>query len=1410
MNKRYIITLLLAFMAQITVMAVPYCDVRKFSIADGLAANTISDIKQSPDKLMWFATWNGLSYYDGYSFHTFRDEADNVDQLSTNRIVGIYPTTNNNIWCVTSDRRLYMYSTRYCTFFNTGKKMNEQFGINLKVNKIYPLNKGNTWITTLDGNYIVRTILDQDQEPIRNILKVGQDGLRSGNVWYIWADKKGREWILTDKGTTIYNHKFNTPIPFKWIREVGENIFLATENGKLAVFDEKNKLVNIPMPEGVTRINQLKNTGYQLLIATNIGLVVYNPRTFKTEVINVQSPGQPLAEVKNVYTDDYGMVWVFTDGMGITMVNPKTGQKAWLFADQPDPADRTTSDKYFITQDENKTLWVIPNGGTFSYFDRKAGKLVPYLLRSNSSGNFRVPNIKKFCLSDQGILWISGMHDLTQVAFKNHRYHLTQLDEGEAQAFAICNTPEGYHWTGYYNGMIKITNSRFEKVGYLAPSGQVVPQQVAFCPSAIFSIFYDTEGKIWIGTREHGIFIRTKEGMTQYVHNPADKYSLPHNKVYDIVADRHGRIWVGTYGGGLSLVQMSTTGKLNFISRQNILPWPKKEFNKVRRIFCTPTGEILAGTTDGMITFSDNVSNPAKIKFYTTTHVDGDTTRLAASDVNFIMQHSNGKTYVSQMGGVLQNVISKNLLQDSLQFLYNKKISSDEGTVQSMVEDNAGNIWVVRESSIDKYNLKTKNLVVFGPNDFDFNMSFTEARPAHDPATDDITVGTPTGSLTFNPAKMQKSPYQARIIFTSLHYMGEDGTEPILHKEKVVIPANKRNLTISFAALDFSRKYNQKYRYRLDGFTPEGQWIELGKSNYIGFNRISSGNYVLKVMGTNSHGIWSKYVAELPIEVRPTFWESIWGKILMVILLMCVVGSIFYIYNRNQHEKISHEMSLMKNDFFSDASHKLRTPLTLIGGPLKEVLDTEHGITRKGREMLTIALKNSYEMLDMLNKILRYDNSTLMNYEGMPKNPEGTLVNTGGIDKMDSTENEEDEIPGQISDENVARYLAEAEKAEKELEENMTEEEKVAREEQRKEHTVLVVEDNKDLRKYLYTILSEHYNVLLAENGKAGLLMTRTELPDFIITDVTMPVMDGITMVSEIKQDHELSQIPIIILSAKASVQDRLKGFEMGVDAYMTKPFSTEYLLGRISAVLKQRHNLQKEMIQKLEHTGNLIGKAMSNGISSGINGSKNKGLNNGLNNALNNGLNDALNNGLNNALNNGLNNALNNGLNNALNDGQNGGLIATSANEPEKTLSQITREITEKEREKEEIAKQKREQSDFAFMASQINDATTARILKYVTEHIDTPDLKIDNIADAMGMSRSVLYTKIKQQLGMTPIDFVRHVRIMRACELLKDTDESLSSVAFAVGFSDPKYFSKVFKRETGIVPTEYRERTR
>lgn len=136
MIKRAFYSILLILITSLKVMGTPYCDVRKFSIIDGLAANTISDIAQTPDRLMWFSTWNGISYYDGNSFHTFRDDADDIDLLSTNRFIGIYATARNNVWCITASRRLYAYETILCTFVPVGDNINKLYNIDLRVDKI--------------------------------------------------------------------------------------------------------------------------------------------------------------------------------------------------------------------------------------------------------------------------------------------------------------------------------------------------------------------------------------------------------------------------------------------------------------------------------------------------------------------------------------------------------------------------------------------------------------------------------------------------------------------------------------------------------------------------------------------------------------------------------------------------------------------------------------------------------------------------------------------------------------------------------------------------------------------------------------------------------------------------------------------------------------------------------------------------------------------------------------------------------------------------------------------------------------------------------------------------------------------------------------------------------------------------
>jgi YesN/AraC family two-component response regulator len=266
------------------------------------------------------------------------------------------------------------------------------------------------------------------------------------------------------------------------------------------------------------------------------------------------------------------------------------------------------------------------------------------------------------------------------------------------------------------------------------------------------------------------------------------------------------------------------------------------------------------------------------------------------------------------------------------------------------------------------------------------------------------------------------------------------------------------------------------------------------------------------------------------------------------------------------------------------------------------------------------------------------------------------------------------------------------------------------------------VEDNDDLRTFLYTILSHRYNILVAENGKVGLEKATAEQPDFIITDVTMPEMDGLTMVHQIKQNPDICHIPIVVLSAKASLEDRLQGLKEGIDDYITKPFSATYLRQRIENIIAQRSMLQRTWLGQLG------------------------------------------------------------GSENALSD---------NAHYTEETKAEAP-------------------QREYRLEAPEIVDTDQEmmeQLMQYLESHISDQDLKIEDMADAVNLGRTVFYGKIKSIVGMAPFDFLRHIRMQRAEDLISRSQMNISEVAYAVGFTDPKYFTKCFKKETGMTPTEYRD---
>ena len=259
------------------------------------------------------------------------------------------------------------------------------------------------------------------------------------------------------------------------------------------------------------------------------------------------------------------------------------------------------------------------------------------------------------------------------------------------------------------------------------------------------------------------------------------------------------------------------------------------------------------------------------------------------------------------------------------------------------------------------------------------------------------------------------------------------------------------------------------------------------------------------------------------------------------------------------------------------------------------------------------------------------------------------------------------------------------------------------------QNTLLIVEDNLELRGFLKEMLLTEFQIIEAGNGSEGYEKTKQFLPDIIVSDVMMPVMDGLDMVKLIKEDKETCHIPIVLLSAKSSLDDRIKGIEQGIDDYITKPFSTTYLKVRITSLIRQRKLLQENFRQ------NLLSKDPSADI--------------------------------------------------------------------RHELSPADPQLTP---------------YDEQFIEQMMN---------FMEENMSNSELTVEDIATALAMGRTVFYKKIKSIIGLSPIDFISEIRIKRAVQIFDSGEQNIAQVAFMTGFDDPKYFSRCFKKQIGITPTQYKK---
>lgn len=1439
-------TLFLLLTIAIDIAAQPICQVKHFSVSDGLAQGNVMSILQDQKGLVWFSTWNGLNKFDGYTFKTYKTSQESKYAFGSNRMGTISESKYGDIWCPTYDGQACLFDVETEKFIDVLQPIELSTKQTNNVTRIYSLEKGIAWILCESGYaFRVDEQLCKKGEGI-TLYSASNHNLKGYQIFNIYQDSEEDEWILTDKGVSIIGKKtLDTDFPFQFITQIKETIHLIAENDKLARYDfhtKKLKFVDIPYPHH--KINNVTTIGKDMLaLGTDNGVILYSIPKNSFQQIDIRTATQTSNDVESVYQDHLGDIWIFSKDPGIVHLNLVTNEKEHLFTPKDEIIKHGRKSRKLIFEDNAKNLWLLPTEGNFCYYDRKERTLKPLLTDINNPKSIFSPLVRSYTLDNQGNCWFATARGVEKLCFFPQSYQFN-LTDYEAETRAFLQDSNKRLWTASKSNYIQIFAPDGNLVGYLSKQGNIIKEKQSFY-NGVYSILEDKDGNIWLGTKEIGLFQLKKTGANHYSihhfeHQTNDPYSLSSNSIYAIFQDSRNHIWIGCYGGGLNLLAQAKDGKVSFIHSNNELRnYPIAYGMKVRNIAEAPGGVILVGTTNGLLTFSNNFERLEEIKFYRNIRRPGDKNSLSANDIMHIYTDKNKTTYIISFTGGVNKVISPNLLNENIQFRnYDKNNGLASDLALSMIEDTQNQLWVVSEIALSKFDPAKETFENYELSSIYQEFNFSEALPIIN-ARNQIILGTDKGFLEVSPEKMRKSSYVPPIVFTGLKIQGHLTDHSIDNLEELELEPSQRNVTFQFAALDYVNPKGILYAYRLQGL--EEEWNEADNNRSASYINLPAGKYQLQIKSTNSDGVWVDNVRTLSIHVLPTFWETYWAWLLYFILFILFTASIvyvlFYIYRLRHRVDMEQQLANIKLRFFTDISHELRTPLTLISSPVTEVLENEP-LSPSAREHLTLVHQNTERMLRLMNQILDFrkiqnqkmkllieetdlipllqkvmssfkliaeekninyqltstiqsvyswvdrdkfekiffnllsnafkytpaDKSITVNITTKEKTVEIEVADEGigiAVEKQHSlfqrfeslvkqnilqpssgiglslvkemvemhhgtiTVNSQPGVGSRFTvslplqreifeeDVQVEFILNDSQSSAPHPVDSMKAPEEVEEKEDLETNSdgfsILVVEDNEELKAFLKSILSENYTVITASNGEEGLQHAVDDLPDLIISDVMMPVMDGLEMIRQIKENNNICHIPIIVLSAKASLDDRIAGLEQGIDDYITKPFSATYLKTRVASLLRQRKALQELYMNRLM-------------------------------------------------------------------EGKN-----TSSPDP---LTPSQPQITP---------------YDEQFMK---------KVMAYMEEQMDNAELTIDEFAEQLMLSRTIFYRKLKSIVGLTPVDFIREIRIKRAVQLIDSDEYNFSQVAYMTGFNDPKYFSKCFKKVIGITPSEYKER--
>lgn len=1219
-----------------TLILIPFCllaepfYIKKLGMQHGLSNNNIVGITQDRQGYMWFATESGLNRFDGHNFRVYRKNFPTANSINSNELNQVYADkTDDIIWIATQRTGLNAFDTKteQFTYFQSDSKNPNSIATNDITYLTHGYNK-NLWVCTYHFGV---DYLDKKTKKFTHFNQATIPGFVSNHVWCAADDDEGKLYVghvfnglsvlsYKEKKIRNYTHNPSDPksLPGQEVMAIcidkRKNVWIGTNDG-LALFNPKSDnftvfrnisgKANSLSSNRILDIKELKDD--KLWIATsqggiNIldleGTTLLDPAliTFEHIYANDDASGLSYQTVRNIFQDSFNNVWIGTSGGGINVISNKSRYFNTFSYTPFRETKNSLSNKiaWGICTDNENRIWIGTDGGGIDVFE--SGMKTAHF--SAESGHLPDNYIIAAMKDSEGNLWFgSGSRYVIKYNPKNKKF--AQINEINSEASIRCffEDKDKNIWIGSNNGLYVYHMPTATVKKYSTENSQL-PDNV------ILSVSQDAKGQIWIGTLGQGVGIFTPE--FQLKKNINNSNGLRSNAIHHIYKDSKNRMWLATREG---LVMFNVGSDNHF-----------KIFTEKNGMADSYVCAMAEGKNDN-IWFSTNsgisLFNVADSQFVNYNYLDG------VPRSNFmsgsVSKTKNGIIYFGSQDGVcyfnsLQNSsTTKPAAAVITEFCYfDKQTAQSDNTVFLPVNEDielkyfqntfsiAFNVldfgltdgteftYKLRGLEDEWYNLGNEKLVTFRNIPYGTYEFMLKSRLRNQEWSNEITTLKIIIKPPFWLTWWAKTLYSILLIwvvfFIIKFYKRKLDLENSLYLEQ---KNHHQEQVLNDERLSFYTNIAHELRTPLT--------LIIGPLEDLEVDKTLEQTHVKKISVIHRSAIRLLNLINQIMEFRKseTHNRSLCVAKGDLSTLIMETGMKYKELNQNRDVEVNISIETDEINLCFDPEI-----ITII---LDNLISNAMKYTNKGK--IDIILRSISENEHHFTEIEVRDTGV-----GIPSQNQLRI-----FDRYYQVNNEH-QVPGSGIGLSLVKNLAELHQGVITVESfpgkgssfkfrfdthnlypnELHNEESAEKLNVNSKGLMLVVEDNDEIRDYIVTSFADTFNILEAVNGKNGVEIACDRIPDIIISDIMMPVMNGIELCKILKEDIRTSHIPLILLTAKDSLQDKTEGYMVGADSYITKPFSAALLKSRVDNLLESRKKIATALSSSFTQKKDFITESVS------------------------------------------------------------------------------------------------------------------------------------------------------------------------------------------------------------------------